>query len=399
MQPSAEDDNLPDSTDVVILVNDAGEIVECLDARSGKSLQHAFVVQHSVPHRRFIAQHNRREHDSIMSEHDELQRALSVVRVGEFGECIVFNEFDKPPASGFPFGVGPFAFCEGMLLCEIKGLNGEVLDDRSLLATRFEMTTAFRGYEHVDPPGLLMSQREKEDMCAIVSPFHHALDPLLKMYEDNWKESWGVGLSSSQDHFVGVYKSDWNGVARETCASSGHDIGVHYYIVVRGGLPETTAEQVAWIARIATNDTWETRMGSLALNRATEMARHARITLMQRALRVMNVQLVGDPVSTEWNIAKPAIYRLDSNGSVETRAAFYRRCASSAECKAGVLTMSDDETILWMHGPPTSSRTIGGKSWSNTECANAFPVFRDDVRNTHEGAWGSCVLKQLFFVS
>ena len=398
MMRSTEDENLPATTDIVLIIDGSGEIVECIDAKKGRALRYEFVEQHSLPHKRLIHQHDSREHESMLSEEEELKQALATIRVGKKGLCILFNNFDVPSTHGFPFGIGDAAYCEGLLMCEIKGFDGEVLDDRSLSLLRFEMTTAFRGYEHVDPPGLMMSQQEKEDMCALVSPFHHALDPVLTMFNEKWRDSWGVGLSPG--HFVGVYKSDWNGVARETCASSGHDVGVHYYVVVRGGLAETTAEQLIWLSKITSSDTWETRMLGPTLTKATEMARYARSTLLKRALDVLHVQQVGECVSTEWNIAKPAIYRLESNGSVDTRAAYYRQCTSSSECKTGVLTMGDNDAIVWLHGPPTATRGIGGKSWSNTEQANAFPVYRDVNESAfgHEQSWGKCILKPLFVI-
>ena len=409
MQP--DDERLPDSTDIVVLVDGAGEIVECLDARKGKLLNHEFVVQHSVPHKRLVLGFGCRDASLIPTEAEERESALAIIPVAPSGECLVFNMYDPPPASGFPFGIDENAYCEGFLMCEIQGRHGEVLDDRSLGAYKFEMITAFRRFDHVDPPGLIVTQQEKEDVCAMVSPFHHALDPILTMYDDTWKDHWAVGLSASHGHFVGVYKSDWSGVAPDVCASSGHDVGVHYYIVVRGGLAEATAEQLVWLAKSSPSkrdETWETRLASHMVLKATEMARHARATLLQRALDVMHVSRVGDTITTEWNVARPAIHRLDKDGSVDTRAAYYRQCASAAECRTGVVTTSEtEEGLLWLHGPPTATRTIGGKTWSSTETANAMPVFRDMDALTetaslrpfgYEREWGTCSLKPLFTV-
>lgn len=396
----SDDETVPDATDVALVINDQGEIVECIDAKTGKPLRHEYVEQHSIPHKHMLRRHGRRERRDGATEEEERLQALKIIPFGHLGECIVYNMFDAPSASGFPFGIGEFAYCEGLLMCEIQGTDGEILDDRSLSTFKFEMTTAFRGYEPVDPPGLIQTHEEKESLVSLVSPFHHALDPILTMYDDQWKSHWAVGLSSSQNHFVGVYKSDWNGVAKETCASSGHDIGVHYYVVVRGGLPETTAEQLTWLAKTSSNDTWESKINSFAVAKATEMARFARLSLLHRALDVLHVKQRGEVVSTEWNIVRPAIYRLESNASVDTRAVFYRRCTSTTECKTGVLTMFEDQTIEWLHGPPTTTRSIGGKSWSNTESANAFPVFRDgrQLPLTHDAGWGKCVLKQVYSI-
>jgi hypothetical protein len=423
-EPSESDDDhddaLPHSTNVVVVVDASGEIVECLDFASGSVLRHEFVVKHSVVHKQWLHSLGRRVKETAPD-------ASLVPRVDALpspGACLLFPLYDSPPPSGFPFGINAASYCEGFLMVEIQGVCGEVLDDTMLLKLRFEMETAFLGPGHVNAPGLITTQREKEDISNAVSPFHHAMDPILKPFREGWRDEWVPGLSSSHNHFVGVYKSDWTGVSPDVCVTRGHDVQVHYYLVVRGGLAETTAEQLVWLFKSAVqtrDETWENRAGSNTLAQATHMARWSRESLLARALDVCNVKAIGERVSTEWNVCRPALQHVGNRaydggggcsggGGVESKMAFYSLCANTSDCKNGILTTSSctdpRDGIMWVHGVPSHNK-IGGKQWSNTESANAFPVFRGNgfaseletlTRFGYERKWGCCFLKPLFIV-
>lgn len=67
-------------------------------------------------------------------------------------------------------------------------------------------------------------QSELNDMVDMVSPFESCVDPLMRKFADDWRDTWHVGLSPSQGHFVGVFKSDWNGVSTDVCVDHGHEV-------------------------------------------------------------------------------------------------------------------------------------------------------------------------------
>jgi hypothetical protein len=276
----------------------------------------------------------------------------------------------------------------------------------------FEMNTVFHDFDHVNPPGLIQTQQEHDDLDEIVSPFNREIDPLLKQYDEEWRKSWLVGLSQSHKHFVGVYKTDWNGVHPSIRKNAGHTIQIHYYLLVCGGLPESTSEQLVWLLKSKKNS-WESIMNpKTCIAHASEMAKFARQSLLERALEVLDVEEHGERVVMEWNILDCANY-LDSNrGDLDERIAYYDRCTSASKSQSGILTTCNPEEhedgFIWLHGSTAIANRIGGTAFSNSGMANAMPIFMGDDfgRNIdqlekygYKEAWGKCELTPLYVIS
>ena len=127
------DENVPDDTDVIILVDAQGEIVNCIDARRCRTLRHIFMVQHSPPHLRLLSSQDDEEDPMTI-------QPLATIEVAPQSECLLFDMYNNAPSH--VFGIDEDAYCEGFLMTEISGKNGEVLDDRLFYNMQFEMVTS-----------------------------------------------------------------------------------------------------------------------------------------------------------------------------------------------------------------------------------------------------------------
>lgn len=397
--------DIPNDVEVIIVTNEEGDVETCI-SRSGEPLKHAFVLENSIPHQRFMRKLRREGGGAATSDGVAARGPPGSIPVEvESGHCFLFQLHDHVTHCGSLVGLRELSFCGGFVAAEIKGVT-----EPRIRQLEFDMRTAFGGQRHLNPPGLITTQRERDDLLDSISPFDACIDPLLKEYNAEWRDSWFVGLSPSQHHFVGVYKSDWNGVSTNVCVNAGHEVGVHYYVVVHAGLPEETTEQLWRLSKALTGHlAWGEVAQATMFAEATEMARHARSTLLERALDVLGAHEVGERIVTEYNTFAETTYR-DPMSTVGSRVAFYRGCASSEAAEHGVLTMANlkakDQGIWWLHGAPNCSR-IGGGPWSHTETANAMPIFRnrkfDEVstrleRFGYNNHWGKAFLSPIYVI-
>jgi hypothetical protein len=390
-------DVIPSGTQVVLVVNAEGEIDSCMSVETGEPLVHAYIQTDSILHDRL----RRTSRNRTQGADPRHEVHLESIRIEGTTAYIVDPNANVANLTR-QFGVDARAYCGGLLAVEIEGV-----DEESVLRRAFDIESAFSGDEHDQPPGLITVQLELNDMMTAVAPFAASLDPLLKKYDEHWRKAWHVALSPGQGHFVGIFKSDWNGVSSDVCVGNGHEVKVHYYAVVHAGLAEATAEQLKWLVRNNSQGfSWDDLAKSPMLGHAQMMARHARESLLKRLIDVVGARAVGEPIRTEYNTLRITNFRAGT-GTLTERAVYYDMCTSTEACEHGVLTMAspDDASsgVAWLHGQPNRSQ-VGGGPWGHSETANAFPVFRNEAfgeavehltRYGYLNTWGKAFLKPI----
>ena len=109
----------PDDTDVIILVDASGEIINCIDARRCRTLQHVFMVQHSTPHLRLLSSKtdSEEEDDTSLAIHP-----VFTISISPSSNCLLFDLYNHSPHQ--TFGIDQDAYCEGFMMTEVVGQTG-----------------------------------------------------------------------------------------------------------------------------------------------------------------------------------------------------------------------------------------------------------------------------------
>jgi alkylhydroperoxidase/carboxymuconolactone decarboxylase family protein YurZ len=390
-------DEISPGTRVVLVINAGGEIQACLSVETGEPLSHEFIMHRSAIHERLL---RRSSHERAPVGEPRHEVHLESIPI-EGATANIVSPTANVANLTRQFGVDARAYCGGLMAVEIEGV-----DEASVERRAFDIESAFSCDEQDRTPGLISLQSELNDMVDAIAPFAASLDPLLRRYDEHWREAWHVALSPGQGHFAGIFKSDWNGVSSDVRLGTGHEVKVHYYAVVHAGLAEETAEQLKWLVRNNSEGySWDELANSQLLKHAMGMARHARETLLKRLVDVVGARAIGEPIRTEYNTLHVTNFRVGNNMS--ERAVYYDMCTSTEKCEHGVLTMATPEDtssgIAWLHGAPTRSR-VGGGPWVHSETASAFPIFRNDAFGGavehlesfgYKNAWGKAFLKPI----
>lgn len=213
----------------------------------------------------------------------------------------------------------------------------------------------------------------------------------------------------SQHHFVGVYKSDWNGVSTNVCVNAGHEVGVHYYVVVHAGLPEETTEQLWRLSKALT--------GHLAWGRW----RRRRCLPRRPKWHVTRAAPCSSARSTfsgrtKWENASSLNTTRSRKRHTETRCPPW----GAASRSTGGAPAAKRRARRTHNGQPQGERpghmvaprgaqllADRGGPWSHTETANAMPIFRnrkfDEVstrleRFGYNNHWGKAFLSPIYVI-